>query len=99
MSLKRLRTGFSIAGIICISVGLFCGARYMGWLEQDSSPLGNLARFVYGPDVRREMNRLKIVKENPAPEARGNIMKKTDGMMLCYDPGDDGRINLVGHLT
>lgn len=63
MSLKRLRTGFIIAGIICISVGLFCGARYMGWMEQDSSPLGNLARFVYGPDVRREMNRLKIVKE------------------------------------
>ena len=63
MSLKRFTTESIVAGIICISVGLFCGARYMGWLEQDSSPLGNLARFVYGPDVRREMNRLKIVKE------------------------------------
>jgi len=35
----------------------------MGWLAQDSGLLAMIARTVYGPDVRREMARLKHVKE------------------------------------
>ncbi len=41
-------------------------ARHMGWLAQESSPLGDLARTVYGPDISQEMDRLRLVKEMSA---------------------------------
>ncbi len=52
-----------ITGIICLCTGLFSMAYHMGWLAQDSSLLGTLARSIYGPDVRQEMKRLQLVKE------------------------------------
>ena len=63
MSLKEFKSGIIVTGIICLCTGLFSMAHHMGWLAQDTTLLGNLARAVYGPDVRQEMNRLQAVKE------------------------------------
>ena len=63
MSLKEFKSEIVVTGIICLCAGLFSMAHYMGWLEQDYSRLGNLARNLYGPSVRQEMNRLQAVKE------------------------------------
>ena len=63
MPFKNLKTEFIITGFLCICTGLFCFARYMGWLAQDSGLLATVARTVCGPDVRREMARLKHVKD------------------------------------
>lgn len=63
MSLKEFKSEIVVTGIICLCAGLFSMAHYMGWLEQDYSVLGNLARNLYGPSVRQEMNRLQAVKE------------------------------------
>ena len=60
---KEFRECLIITGIICLCTGLFSMAYHMGWLAQDSSLLGTLARSIYGPDVRQEMNRLQLVKE------------------------------------
>jgi len=61
--LTKFKSGIIAAGLVCVCAGLFAGARHTGWLEQDSSPLGMLARAVYGPDVRREEKRLAMVRE------------------------------------
>ena len=63
MPFKKNKTELIITGFLCICIGLFSFARYMGWLAQDSGLLAMIARTVYGPDVRREMARLKHVKE------------------------------------
>ena len=63
MPFNNHKTVFIITGFLCICIGLFSFARYMGWLAQDSGLLAMIARTVYGPDVRREMARLKHVKE------------------------------------
>ena len=53
MSLKEFKSEIVVTGIICLCAGLFSMAHYMGWLEQDYSLLGNLARNLYGPSVRQ----------------------------------------------
>lgn len=63
MFFQKYRFGFSIIAVICLCAGLFSLARYVGLLELNSSVPGDLARAVYGPDVRREMRRLQTVKE------------------------------------
>ena len=63
MSSGKLKPAMKAAAVLCVCACLFSGARYMEWLEQDSSPWGNLARFFYGPDTRKEMRRLQTVKE------------------------------------
>lgn len=63
MPFNNHKTVFIITGFLCICIGVFSFARYMGWLAQDSGLLAMIARTVYGPDVRREMARLKHVKE------------------------------------
>ena len=63
MSFKKRRTGTIITIIICICAALFSLARYMGWLSLNDGIPGTMARAVYGPDVRRETDRLKRVKE------------------------------------
>ena len=62
-------------------------AWHMGWLAQDSSLLGTLARSIYGPDVRQEMKRLQLVKET-TPE----IPRIT---ALCYHEVRPDRKELV----
>ena len=86
MSFKDRRTGFVIAIIICLCAALFSLARYMGWLAQNNGLLGTMARNVYGPDVRLEMERLQHVKQI-SPEVPAVTV-------LCYhevrpDRGDD----------
>ena len=86
MSFKEHRRGFVITIIICIGAALFSLARYMGWLSQNNGVLGTMARTVYGPDVRLEMDRLKRVKEI-SPDVPAVTV-------LCYhevrpDRGDD----------
>ena len=63
MSFKKQKTGLVIIITICIFAGLFSLARYMGWLSQNNGVLGTMARTVYGPDVRLEMDRLKRVQQ------------------------------------
>ena len=63
MTLKEFKSGIIITSIVCLCTGLFSMAHYMGWLAQDSSLLGTIARGIYGPDVRQEMERLRHVKE------------------------------------
>ena len=86
MSFKDRRTGFVIAIIICLCAALFSLARYMGWLAENNGMLGTMARNVYGPDVRLEMERLQHVKQI-SPEVPAVTV-------LCYhevrpDRGDD----------
>ena len=86
MSFKEHRRGFVITIIICIGAALFSLARYMGWLSQNNGVLGTMARTVYGPDVRLEMDRLKYVKQI-SPDVPAITV-------LCYhevrpDRGDD----------
>ena len=59
---KKINFEFIIIGFICICIGLFSFARYMGWL-QNSGLLSTIARTVYGPDIRQEMARLKRAKD------------------------------------
>ena len=63
MFFKEFKSGIIITVIICLCTGLFSIAYHMGWLAQDSSLLGTIARGIYGPDVRQEMKRLRYVKE------------------------------------
>ncbi len=63
MPSKKNKTELIIIGFLCICIGLFSFARYMGWLAQDSGLLPMIARTVYGPDVRQEMARLKHAKD------------------------------------
>ena len=86
MSFKECKAVSIITGIVCICAVLFSLARYMGWLSQSNGMLGTMARTVYGPDVRQEMDRLHRVKEI-SPEVPAVTA-------LCYhevrpDRGDD----------
>ena len=85
MPFKKLKTEFLITGFLCISIGLFSFARYMGWLAQDTGLLATIARTVCGPDVRREMARLKHVKDI-SPEVPAITA-------LCYHEVTPGREN------
>lgn len=62
MSFKKCKSEYIIAGFLCLCAALFHTTHYMGWLVQDSSLLGVIARSIYGPDVRQEIARLKHVK-------------------------------------
>ena len=73
---KEFRECLIVTGIICLCTGLFSMACHVGWLAQDSSLLGTLARSIYGPDVRQEMNRSQLVKETTPEIPRITV--------LCY---------------